>query len=116
MAYEYREPDVVERHDTVVEDSGSSAGWAIVIVLAVLVVLGLIGYFAFANPNAGNTQVRVEQPADTGRAQNIQVNPPPVINNSPPPVINTPPPVINNNPPTTTGGGTTGASSTTTGG
>jgi hypothetical protein len=99
MAYEYREPDVVEtRRETVVEDSGSSAGWAVVIVLAVLVVLGLVGYYAFATPGRSDTtNVRVETPADNGRAQDIHVDAPDV--NVAPPSVNVQPPVINNNPP-----------------
>jgi hypothetical protein len=106
MAYEYREPDVVETHttrETVVDRDTGGSGAVLGIVLAALLVLGLIGYFAWWSPRGGSdTSVRVETPADTGRAQDINVTAPdvnvttPDVNVSPPDInINTPPPTDN---------------------
>ena len=111
MAYEYREPDVVETHthrEVIVDrDEPSSSGWAVVLVLAVLLVLGLVGYFALAGGRDGDsTQVRVESPADTGRAQDINIDTPDV--NVAPPSVNVAPPDINIAPPT--GGSESGSS------
>ena len=80
MAYEYREPDVVETHTTrevVVDRDTGSSGAVLGIVLAALLVLGLIGYFAWWGPRGSSeTNVRVETPADSGRAQDIRLEAP----------------------------------------
>src|SRR5688572_12912042 len=99
MAYEYREPDVVETHvtrETVVDRDTGSSGAALGIVLAALLVLGLIGYFAWWSPRGGSdTNVRVETPAPSGRAQDINVTAPDV--NVTAPDVNVTPPDININ-------------------
>jgi hypothetical protein len=113
MAYEYREPDVVETHtsrEVVVDRDTGSSGAVIGIVLAALLVLGLIGYFAWWGPQSSSTtNVRVETPADTSRAQDIRVDAPDV--NVTAPDVNVTPPDININPPTnneSNSNGTTG--------
>ncbi len=116
MAYEYKEPDVVETHvtrETVVDRDSGSSGAVLGIVLAALLVLGLIGYFAWWSPRgeSSTTNVRVETPADSGRAQDINVTAPDVNVTSPD--INIAPPDINiNTPPPSTTGGDNGAGST----
>ncbi|MEZ0324575.1 MAG: hypothetical protein ACAH95_01595 [Fimbriimonas sp.] len=105
MAYEYREPDVVETHtrETIVESDTGSSGAVLGIVLAALLVLGLIGYFAWWSPNnSSTTNVKVETPADTGRAQDINVTAPDV--NVTAPDVNVSPPDITINPPANNGG------------
>jgi hypothetical protein len=106
MAYEYREPDVVETHsrEVVVDRDTGSSGAVIGIVLAALLVLGLIGYFAWWSPRGGSdTNVRVETPADSGRAQDIRVDAPDVNVTTPDihmPDVNVTPPDVNVTPPT----------------
>jgi hypothetical protein len=116
MAYEYKEPDVVETHTTrnvVVDREPSSSGWAVVLVLAVLVVLGLVGYFALSGGSStdrgGNTTVHVDTPAATERAQDINIESPDV--NVAPPTVNIEPPAVTP-PTTTTTGGESGAGTT----
>ncbi len=117
MAYEYKEPDVVETHVTretvVARDSGSGA--VLGIVLAALLVLGLIGYFAWWSPrnSSSTTNVRVETPAgDAGRAQDINVTAPDVNVTSPD--VNIAPPDITINPPANNGSSDAGSSTDTT--
>jgi hypothetical protein len=114
MAYEYKEPDVVERR-TVVDGTDSSAGLAIVIVLAVIVVLGLIGYFAFWNTAPATTTPSSTTIIHDGRTPDVNIGQPNV--NVAPPSVNVQPPSVNNNttvqPPSTTGG-TTGSTAGTT--
>ncbi|HSI73355.1 MAG TPA: hypothetical protein VK934_09260 [Fimbriimonas sp.] len=105
MAYEYREPDVVETHtsrEVVVDRDTGSSGAVIGIVLAALLVLGLIGYFAWWSPRGS---------VDSGRAQEIRVDAPDVNVSTPDvhmpdvnvtsPDVNVQPPDVNITPPTT---------------
>jgi hypothetical protein len=117
MAYEYREPDVVETHterEVVVDrDTGSSSGAVIGIVLAALLVLGLIGYFAWWSPRGS---------ADSGRAQEIRVDAPDVNVTTPKvdmpdvnvtaPNVDVKAPDVNINPPTSSDSSTTDSTTT----
>jgi hypothetical protein len=95
------EPPVIVDRTTnreVVVNRDSQTGLAVAIVCAVLVVAGLIGYFAWWSPS--RTDVVVTPSSNGSAAQPMAPNPsttivtPPTIV-SPPPVVNTPPVVVN---------------------
>ena len=92
---------VVERNTTIERD-GMGGGTAIVAILAGLVIIALVAYFAWYQPM--NTVVTQPAPSTTvidhdsgAAAQPIVTNPAPVVNN-PPVIVNPPatnPPVVN---------------------